>query len=83
MELGNSTEGVVKLSAVFPLVFLMEKPIPVDEILNMATPFLQVQDSFDLMFFSTIDQVGWWRWWPLLRDEHVRGIWSEKAFVED
>ena len=39
VELGNSIEGIVKLSAVFPLVFLMGKPTLVDKILDMATLF--------------------------------------------
>ena len=39
VELGNSIEGVVKLSAVFPFAFLAGKFMPVDEILDMAMPF--------------------------------------------
>ena len=83
MELGNSIEGVVKLSAAFPLAFLTGKPTPVDEILDMAMPFPRVQDSFDLLFFGTVDQVGWWWWWSLLGGEHARGVWPEEAFIED
>ena len=83
VELGNSIEGVVKLSAVFPLTFLMRKPMPVDKILDMAMLFPRVQDSFNLLFFGTIDQVRWWWWWSLLGGEHARGVWPEEAFIKN